>query len=126
MMKKSTCFLILIALILTLTACESNETPPIVGTWEYSNHSELKDYLTDQLDDSFFFKVYYQFNEDGTGNTWTKSYPHNKLSVTYTFDEDTLSVTLDNGQVQELECEFHETYFYVSDGKEDMKFEKIQ
>ena len=75
---------------------------------------------------TFFFKVYYQFNEDGTGNTWTESYPDNKLSFTYTFDGDTLSVTLDNGQVQELECEFHETYFYVSDGKEDMKFEKIQ
>jgi len=111
--------------MLTIASCAEKEPPSIVGTWEYSNHSELKDYLTDQLDDSFFFKVYYQFDEDGSGCSWTESYPDNKLTFTYTFDGETLAVTLYDGSVQKLDCEFHGTYFYVSDGKEDMKFEKI-
>ncbi|MBR4071387.1 MAG: hypothetical protein IKK26_02415 [Clostridia bacterium] len=82
--------------------------------------------MTEQLDDSYFFKVYYQFDEDGSGSTWTENYPDNKFEFTYTFDGETLSISLGDGNTQNLECEFHGTYFYVSDGKEDMKFNKIK
>ena len=126
MMKKSICILTLLAIVLSFVACEEKAPPSIIGIWEYSNHSELKEYLTEQLDDSYFFKVYYQFDEDGSGSTWTENYPDNKFEFTYTFDGETLSISLGDGNTQNLECEFHGTYFYVSDGKEDMKFNKIK
>lgn len=126
MMKKLITILSILSIILSLVSCEKKAPDSIVGTWEYSNHSELKDYLTDQLDESFFFKVYYQFDEDGTGSTWTENYPDKKFTFTYVFDGNNLTISLGNGQTQELECEFHGDYFYVSDGKEDMKFEKIK
>lgn len=125
-MKKILCILSVIIIVFSLASCSDKTSPSILGTWEYSNHSELKEYLTDQLDESFFFKVYYQFNEDGSGSTWTENYPDNKFNFTYVFDGKTLSITLNDGNVQNLKCEFHGDYFYVSDGTEDMKFEKVQ
>lgn len=126
MMKRIICFLSIITLLFISSSCAEKTPPSIVGTWEYSNHSELKDLLSDQVDDSYFYKVYYQFNEDGTGSTWIDANPEFVYTFEYNFDGKKLSVALSDGSVQELKCEFHETYFYVSDGKEDMKFVKIK
>ena len=117
--------LIVTILIVSLFSCTENKETSIVGTWEYSNHSELKDFLTDVFEDSYFYKVYYQFDEDGTGKTWLETSADFKAEFTYTFDGKVLAVTLQDGSIQKLECEFHGDYFYISDGEENMKFEKI-
>ena len=126
MMKKILCFLSIFVLILTASSCAEKTPPSLVGTWEYSNHSELKEFLSDQIDESYFYKVYYQFNDDGTGSTWIDANPELKYSFEYSFDGNYLSVTLYDGTVEDIKCEYYETYFYISDGKEDMKFVKIK
>ena len=123
--KIAVCISIALILCSVLTACTAPANNSIVGTWEYSNHTELKEYLTDVFDDSYFYKVYYQFDEDGSGRTWLETSSEYKAEFTYTFDGKTLSVKLQNGQTENLDCTFNGDVFYVSDGEETIKFEKI-
>ncbi len=127
-MKRFISLITIIMLVFALVSCSGktgSNKKSIVGTWEYSNHTELKEFLTDIFEDSYFYKVYYQFDEDGTGKTWLETSSDYKAEFTYTFDGRTLTVTLQDGSVQELECKLSGDYFYVSDGEEDMKFVKI-
>ena len=130
MMKKYICLACLILVMLSVLSCsnetaDESENTSIVGTWEYSNHSELKEYLTDIFDESYFYKVYYQFDEDGTGRTWLETSADFKAEFTYSYDGKILAVTLQNGTVQELECSLDNDRFIVSDGEEEMVFKKI-
>ena len=126
MMKKLICIVFTLLFVCSLCSCTTEDNnSSIVGTWEYSNHSELKEYLTDVFDDSYFYKVYYQFNEDGTGKTWLETSADFKADFTYSYDGNTLSVTLYDGTIQELDCELNGDRFTVSDGEENMVFVRI-
>ncbi len=130
MMKKFICITCLILMMLSVVSCSNEavkqpENTSIVGTWEYSNHTELKEYLTDIFDESYFYRVYYQFDEEGTGRTWLETSADFKAEFTYTYDGKILAITLQNGTVQELQCSLNNDRFIVSDGEEDMVFKKI-
>ena len=128
MMKRLICIVLAFLFVSSLCSCTTedvNNNASIVGTWEYSNHTELKEYLTDIFEDSYFYKVYYQFDEDGTGRTWLETSADFKAEFTYTFDGKILSVTLYDGTVQKLDCNLDGNKFTVSDGEENMMFVRI-
>lgn len=57
-----------------------------MGKWKYSLNSDIRDVLTEVMaDTSVYDDVFYEFNEDGTGCTYTKNNPE-KMEFTYTFD----------------------------------------
>lgn len=124
MMKKFVCLFSAVILLFAFCACQNTETS-LIGTWEYDNNYELKELVSGQLDDSYFYKVYYQFNEDGTGATWTSYSPDFKAEFTYTYNGSTLTVTLDDGNTESLNIKLHGDYFTVSYEDEYMDFYKI-
>jgi hypothetical protein len=116
----------IIACVILLSVCSCTPTISIVGTWEYDNNYGLKDLVSDQIDDAYFYKVYYQFNEDGTGKTWTSYSPDYKAEFTYEFDGYKLTVDLDNGSKQSLDVDLQRNQFTISDGKEEMVFIRVE
>ena len=64
----------------------------IVGKWKYSLNADIRDVLTEVMSDtSVYDDVFYEFNEDGTGCTYTKNNPK-KMKFTYTFDGSTIHI----------------------------------
>ena len=64
----------------------------IVGKWKYSLNADIRDVLTEVMaDTSVYDDVFYEFNEDGTGSTYTKNNPE-KMKFTYTFDGSTIHI----------------------------------
>ena len=127
-MKKYLALFLILSSLFILSSCTAKyEAVPedIIGTWEYSNHTELKEYLTDVLDDSYFFKVYYCFNEDGSGSSWIESSPEKKLEFNYEFDGKIITMIYNDGTTEDIACEMHKDYFTVKDGENDMKFNRI-
>ena len=128
-MKKYICITLVLTLIFALCSCYSTYTPApehIIGTWEYSNHTEYKDLLTDIFDDSYFYKVYYQFNEDGSGSSWLETNPDKKLEFNYEFDGKVIKMIYNDGTTEDVPCDFSGNSFTVTMGGTTMKFVKIK
>ena len=108
-MKRLTLFILCLSVLLGCTSCSNNETDPtaIIGLWEYPNNSQIKDYVTDVIKEDIFYKVYYQFNEDGSGCTYIEGKEDNKVNLTYTYDaeKDILTYTFENGNKVTVSCE---------------------
>ncbi len=127
MMKKVISVFAALVLLTLLCACNNADIDSeIVGTWEYSNHSELKDLLTDVFDEGYFYKVYYQFNADGTGATWLESGENLKGEFTYEFSGNTLTIYMPDGSAETLQCDLNGDKFSVSDNEESMIFKRIK
>ena len=124
MMKRLISILLIIVILTSVTSCQSGLS--IVGTWEYDNNYGLKDLVSGQIDDAFFYKVYYKFNYYGKGQTWTSYSPDHKAEFTYTFDGSTLTVDLDNGSKESLDVDLEHDRFTVKYDKEYMIFFKIE
>lgn len=74
--------------IFSLFSCGKTDVgdDSIVGKRKYSLNSDIRDVLTEVMaDTSVYDDVFYEFNEDGTGCTYTKNNPE-KMEFTYTFD----------------------------------------
>ena len=74
--------------MLSLFACGKKDVgdSSIVGKWKYSLNADIRDVLTEVMaDTSVYDDVFYEFNENGTGSTYTKNNPE-KMEFTYTFD----------------------------------------
>lgn len=85
-MKKLTALLLALALALGLTACGSNESTRLVGTWQcvMDITKQIDTEISDALDTEYASEVPMQmfltavFNEDGTF-TWCRRHRHRRL-----------------------------------------------
>ena len=78
-MKKVLSLLLAIVLLCSFTSCANKGDKNIVGLWMYPNYSEFKDYVSDVITEDIFYKVYYEFNEDGTGCTYIEGQETNPV-----------------------------------------------
>ncbi len=119
-MKRLTVIILCFSLLFVLASCSNNETDPkaIIGTWEYPNNSQIKDYVTDVIKEDIFYKVYYQFNEDGSGCTYIEGKEDNKVNLTYTYDaeKDILTYTYENGNEVTVSCEIRGDEMMIIEG----------
>ena len=90
-------FILCILTASLFTACAGSDVPPeeaIVGKWKYSLNEDVRELLTGVVNDErVLVDVYYEFNEDGTGSTYS-SFDDNSQSFTYVYDGETLSLTM--------------------------------
>ena len=76
-------FILCILTASLFTACAGSDVPP-----------DVRELLTGVVNDErVLVDVYYEFNEDGTGSTYS-SFDDNSQSFTYVYDGETLTLTM--------------------------------
>ena len=123
-MKKFISILLAAVLLFSFTACSKKSEKNIVGVWMYPNYSEFKDYVTDIITEDIFYKVYYEFYEDGTGCTYIEGEENNPIRIVYSYDSenDMLSFTFQNGNKVSVSCVVDGDTMTVTEGENEALF----
>lgn len=112
--------------IFTLFSCgkkEAAENGSIVGKWKYSLNADIRDVLTEVMaDTSVYDDVFYEFNEDGTGSTYTKNNPE-KMEFTYTFDGSKIHIINEYAEF-DVSAELNGDTLTVTENDNTVKFER--
>ena len=120
-MKKVLSLLLAIVLLCSFTSCANKGDKNIVGLWMYPNYSEFKDYVSDVITEDIFYKVYYEFNEDGTGCTYIEGQENNPVRIVYSYDpdKDILHFTFENGNKVSVSCIVEGDTMKVTEGENE-------
>ena len=124
-MKKLLC-IVLAAAALLLCSCKKDAEPQetggsIVGSWVYSNHTEFKEYLTGIIDEDAFYKVFYKFNEDGTGSSSLEG-REQILNFTYIYSGTDLNLTFPDGSTDTVYCEVNGDKMIIKQNEQAISF----
>ena len=123
-MKRLISILLATVLLFSFTACSKKSEKNIVGVWMYPNYTEFKDYVTDIITEDIFYKVYYEFYEDGTGCTYIEGEEDNPVRIVYNYDseKDILSFTFQNGNKVSVSCVVDGDTMTVTEGENEAMF----
>lgn len=107
-MKKIIAILLCTLAVLCAASCTAKEelngkpvagTPgeDIVGKWKYSSNEDIRDVITEVLQDpNVYVDLYYEFYEDGTGKTYIST-DDTVLEFSYEFDGEVLTIISKDG-----------------------------
>lgn len=105
-MKRFLSLFLALIILCSFVGCGKRGSKDIVGVWMYPNYSEIKDYVTDVITEDIFYKVYYEFYEDGTGCTYIEGRESDPIRLAYSYeaDKDLLTFTFENGNKVSVSC----------------------
>ena len=123
-MKRLISLLLAVVFAISLSSCSKNTEKSIVGQWMYPNYSEFKEYVTDVIQEDIFYKVYYEFYEDGTGCTYIEGYENNPARIVYKYDpaKDILTFTYENGNKVSVSCVINGDEMHITEGENEATF----
>lgn len=127
-MKRILALIFVISLLFSICSCalKTNETDPtaIIGKWMNPNYTEFKEYVTDEVPADIFYKIYYEFYEDGKGCTYVEGYEDKKTYIVYSYDavKDILTFTFENGNSVSVSCEIKGDQMRVIEGENQAVF----
>lgn len=123
-MKKVLALLLAAVLLFSFAGCSKKVDKNIVGVWMYPNYSEFKDYVSDIITEDIFYKVYYEFYEDGTGCTYIEGHENDPVRIVYNYDpsNDILTFTFENGNKVSVSCVVDGDTMKVTEGENDATF----
>lgn len=109
---------------LAFTACADNSaSKAIVGKWKYSLNDNLRDVITDVIEDErVYVDIYYEFNEDGTG-AYYSSIDTDKQIFEYEYDGAILTLTMGNNSF-DTSCVIEGNEMTVIENGETVVFKK--
>lgn len=90
----------------------------------YPNYTEFEEYVTDVIQDDIFYKVYYEFYEDGTGCTYIEGQEGNPARLVYSYDpaKDVLNFTFENGNKVSVSCVIDDNEMRITEGENTATF----
>lgn len=116
--------LALAAAVLSFAGCSKSPQSEIVGKWKYSLNADIRDAITEVLvDPAVYTDFYYEFNEDGTGCTYSSADEDKPVDFTYTYDGKILTITM-QGKSISTPCDVEENSMTITEYGETTVFNR--